>query len=253
MNRTCEKRGAEYAPTTQWQRFCSGRCRQQTTRKTFPKQCQRCGVAFSTKHEEQVFCGHGCARSAVVAAKYEAGLLQPKPPKSVALCPRCSNPSMNARVCAECLQRKCRDCGALVGKSLQYCDACLLKRRRAARARARKKNVSETFNARARRVLRKVWGTAWAGLYEPISDRKMRRQYQSQDAHCAICASAIDYGAKAPAPLSLSLDHIVALASGGTHYEDNLQPTHFLCNSRKGTSRGPYAPKARAPLNSDMR
>jgi 5-methylcytosine-specific restriction endonuclease McrA len=110
-------------------------------------------------------------------------------------------------------------------------------RKKESKKRKRRKEGPKSFNSRARHILRKVWGEAWRGLYEPINVGRLRMQYQAQGACCAICASAIDYGAVSPAPLSLSLDHVIALASGGTHRLDNIQPTHFICNSRKGMTR----------------
>jgi len=34
---------------------------------------------------------------------------------------------------------------------------------------------------------------------------------------------------------SFSIDHIVALADGGTNTVDNMHPTHIACNERKGS------------------
>lgn len=51
---------------------------------------------------------------------------------------------------------------------------------------------------------------------------------------CQLCFSPIDRTAKAPQPLSVSLDHILALANGGTHEPSNTQTAHFICNSLKG-------------------
>lgn len=50
---------------------------------------------------------------------------------------------------------------------------------------------------------------------------------------CGICGGKIDKTLKYPHLMSVSLDHIKALANGGTHTKDNVQAAHFLCNSRK--------------------
>jgi 5-methylcytosine-specific restriction endonuclease McrA len=38
---------------------------------------------------------------------------------------------------------------------------------------------------------------------------------------------------------SFSVDHIVALADGGTNTPDNFHPTHIACNERKGSNKVP--------------
>jgi len=235
MVKTCERCGAEFAPKTQWQRFCTTNCRLAVLRKHLQKTCPQCGISFETRRLEQLYCGRGCARRAEVAAKYEAGLLTPK---RIATCPHCGTPSKGALACADCRQmveaernkRYCNDCGAITTRWKWYCAACALKHKKDGA-------IPNHFNARARHLLRKVWGDAWGGFYEPLSSGAIRERYRQQHAPCAICADAIDYGAKAPDPMALSLDHIVALANGGTHYEDNIQPAHFICNSYKGAKR----------------
>lgn len=47
---------------------------------------------------------------------------------------------------------------------------------------------------------------------------------------CGICHYPIEPG-------DLMIDHIIALADGGSDTIDNKQPTHAACNLRKG--RGP--------------
>lgn len=51
---------------------------------------------------------------------------------------------------------------------------------------------------------------------------------------CWICRERIDMAAKAPAPSSFSVDHVVPLALGGWHDLTNLRPAHFRCNSLRG-------------------
>lgn len=51
---------------------------------------------------------------------------------------------------------------------------------------------------------------------------------------CHICEKAIDPTIKGPRPDALSFDHVIPLARGGSHTEDNLKPAHKTCNSRKG-------------------
>jgi 5-methylcytosine-specific restriction endonuclease McrA len=37
-----------------------------------------------------------------------------------------------------------------------------------------------------------------------------------------------------PEPLAPTIDHIIALANGGTHEPTNVQCAHFICNATKG-------------------
>jgi 5-methylcytosine-specific restriction endonuclease McrA len=56
-------------------------------------------------------------------------------------------------------------------------------------------------------------------------DRILKR-----DGHiCHICGQEIDV----TNPKSLHFDHVVPLARGGTHSEENIRPSHSVCNLRK--------------------
>lgn len=51
---------------------------------------------------------------------------------------------------------------------------------------------------------------------------------------CHICREPIDPEAKHPDVRAASIDHVVSLASGGTHTRDNMAASHLICNMRKG-------------------
>jgi hypothetical protein len=51
---------------------------------------------------------------------------------------------------------------------------------------------------------------------------------------CGICEASIDRELRWPNPMSVSLDHVVPLARGGTHHPANAQASHLICNLRKG-------------------
>jgi 5-methylcytosine-specific restriction endonuclease McrA len=51
---------------------------------------------------------------------------------------------------------------------------------------------------------------------------------QSADGKCGICAQALNDGK------AIHVDHIIPLAKGGSHTQDNLQLTHARCNLKKG-------------------
>lgn len=60
--------------------------------------------------------------------------------------------------------------------------------------------------------------------------------------YCQIClengtpqhAAVIDMESRRE-PRSFSIDHIVALADGGSNTRNNMQPSHQRCNERKGS------------------
>lgn len=56
----------------------------------------------------------------------------------------------------------------------------------------------------------------------------------SGHAICGLCDEEIDLELKWPDPMSLTIDHIIPLALGGTNEDINLQPTHQKCNFKKG-------------------
>lgn len=43
---------------------------------------------------------------------------------------------------------------------------------------------------------------------------------------CYLCGDPISPG-------DLAFDHVIPLSRGGRHAEDNIRPTHKLCNTRK--------------------
>jgi hypothetical protein len=51
---------------------------------------------------------------------------------------------------------------------------------------------------------------------------------------CQVCGSPIDRLLTWPDPMSVSLDHVVALVNGGVHTRANTQSAHLRCNQRKG-------------------
>lgn len=51
---------------------------------------------------------------------------------------------------------------------------------------------------------------------------------------CQLCFEPMSMDMLAPHPRSPSIDHIIALANGGTHEPANVQSACFLCNALKG-------------------
>lgn len=63
---------------------------------------------------------------------------------------------------------------------------------------------------------------------------KHRRTIYATQSLCAICGKPVDFNAKAPNPLSPTLDHIIPISKGGHPSDiDNLQLAHWYCNRMK--------------------
>lgn len=83
---------------------------------------------------------------------------------------------------------------------------------------------------------------------------QLRKRVASWGLPCAICGQPIDYtlttwidpkdGRRKRHPLSYELDEIVPISKGGSHVDiDNVQPTHRICNQKKGSRTVPQKPR----------
>jgi 5-methylcytosine-specific restriction endonuclease McrA len=84
--------------------------------------------------------------------------------------------------------------------------------------------------------------------------RKMRiALLKKYGAVCQLCNpdstknSRIDLTLDTHHPRAFSIDHIIALADGGTNTLDNMWPAHRQCNTRKGSVSG--GSSKRNPVN----
>ncbi|MEV7326788.1 HNH endonuclease signature motif containing protein [Micromonospora sp. NPDC093244] len=79
-----------------------------------------------------------------------------------------------------------------------------------------------------------------------IKDRRRAREYgakltpgrrhaifERDNWICQICGEPVARAAAVPQPDAPTIDHILALARGGAHGEDNWATAHFICNSMK--------------------
>ena len=60
------------------------------------------------------------------------------------------------------------------------------------------------------------------------------RIYYRDKGLCGICKEPIDLRLQYPDPRCLSIDHIVPVSLGGTNLQSNLQPSHLICNTKRG-------------------
>lgn len=80
----------------------------------------------------------------------------------------------------------------------------------------------------SRRIVRKR-----SAEYERFSALEI---YRRDKWNCGICLKPVDQDLKYPDLFCASLDHVVALARGGSHTRANTQCSHFICNSLKADS-----------------
>jgi len=60
------------------------------------------------------------------------------------------------------------------------------------------------------------------------------RIYYRDKGLCGICKEPIDLRLQYPNPMCLSIDHIIPVSLGGNNFQSNLQPSHLVCNTRRG-------------------
>jgi len=111
------------------------------------------------------------------------------------------------------LIKTCLSCAttfATIHPNARYCqDQC--------RRRAGKKGITETRRRRLHKSL------------APLRDRVVALFGR----RCHICGYTITTEPDHADPDSLTLDHVVPLAAGGSHDISNLRPAHRLCNSAR--------------------
>ncbi|WP_353963463.1 HNH endonuclease [Streptomyces sp. NBC_00086] len=94
------------------------------------------------------------------------------------------------------------------GTGVSHCSKACQQRDKASRRRALEKGASVGTVSRWRVHVRDHWT-------------------------CHICGDPVDRDAVVPDLAAPVLDHVMPLARGGTHSEDNLKTAHFYCNSVK--------------------
>lgn len=90
---------------------------------------------------------------------------------------------------------------------------------------------------------------------------QLRKRIASLGLPCSLCGRPIDYtlttyvdpkdGKRKPHPMRYELDEIIPISKGGSHIDpENVQPTHRICNQRRGNKPIPKKPSepARDPL-----
>lgn len=165
------------------------------------KTCKICGKEFKNKSATP-FCGDEC-RKINNEKHYEKQLAR-----------------MRAKYKNTWVARSpfiCRECGKTVtiefgNKRESYCsEECMSK--------------SVKRNLLAKRRMRIA-----GGYIEHVSVTYI---YNRDRETCHICRRHININLKHPHPMSMTLDHVIPIAKGGTHERKNIKAAHLICNSTK--------------------
>lgn len=182
------------------------------------------------------------AKLAEARAQRELELqLNPPPPKLTKICPKC-DPPVEKPLSEFYANSRTKD------KHCVYCIECTKKdaheRVDAIRERERRKKQEqpgylETINERTKHW-RRTSPIAKLSMQETVMRRNARKKQArvgrvsykrvlARDGNmCYLCGLPILPTDK------LHFDHVIPLAKGGPHTEDNIRPTHARCNRQKG-------------------
>ena len=118
---------------------------------------------------------------------------------------------------------------AVVEKPCPYCGATMrgAKRKQCGAPECRLRFNAERSRGFMHERRARMRNNAWE-RFNPID------VYERDGWLCGICGDAVDRLAKAPDPLSVSLDHIVPVSLGGPHTRENTRCSHLGCNARRG-------------------
>jgi predicted nucleic acid-binding Zn ribbon protein len=165
--------------------------------------CRICGRAMN---KSGVYCGDGCRKEKArkdYDADRESILSKVRTRYKAAWRPP--------------LPFHCKECGRKVeieygNKRDRYCsELCMVR--------------SVKRNSRHSRAARKH-----EGFVEPV----YLAQIVARDkGRCHICGKKINMKLKSPHRMSLTIDHVIPLARGGTHEPKNVRLAHMICNSIK--------------------
>jgi HNH endonuclease len=207
--------GRRYCSQGCWYRVACARWRDAERARrgrSWERVCEVCGCAFRAKSSAR-YCGRGCK---VVAERERR-----RPEVELRAAER--ERRREERRAAEALLRffagdgrRCAECGEwfVVRRGSRYCS-------RACCNRHARRNAKHRRRERVRRG-----GGSVSLAY--IVERDGRR--------CHICGRLVRMRAKAPRPLSPTLDHLVPLADGGAHESSNVALAHFACNVARGVA-----------------
>jgi 5-methylcytosine-specific restriction endonuclease McrA len=195
---------------------CSRTCRDRKRKQnpTHALVCLSCGGGFKSTVQRQQFCSGVCRGASRRTLKGTA--------RACARCAASFEPAHRAR---KFCSLRCASFGRQ--GSACRCGATLTSGRICADCRRTAKQ-SKWHNATARRR---------AITHDQIDRLDRVLVYRRDDGTCRICWGRISEKARYPDRASLSIDHIIPLARGGSHTYNNVRAAHLACNVRRNDAR----------------
>jgi len=196
-------------------RYCSTECKSIAGRKYVT--CEECGKGFLAPNRPRKYCSRTCCKVA------------------------------RSRVARSRATHKCVWCGKVFGGDRRgddmnlYCSRRCYFRHKAQIVAAgggvtqRKRRTDNAGNDKLSPSQKRRDRIQASGRRERISRREI---FERDNWRCGICGRKVNRKSVHPHPQSPTLDHIVALAVGGTHTRNNLQCACFKCNIDKHTNSG---------------
>lgn len=258
----CVVCGNAFTPRLSISKYCSNACRAKGVARAKLKRkictCKRCGKEFWPKNANNMqYCGRKCGLQRINLQTVSNGrqISYFERLKEYRICRVCGDvfiSSANGCLCS----KPCRiEDAKRLSKTIYYanveyisgictcvrCGKQFEKKKAANKCLYCSPRCQQSAAAQRRRVrlLQKYDKPLTISQHIAISyarKHKLRRYIKETEAYCGICGMQIDRSLTYPHPYALSVDHIVPLARGGTDDNENLQPAHLICNSRKGVS-----------------
>lgn len=228
--RPCQHCGIEFTGQRNRQ-YCSTKCRnaRNAQRRTNEQRdrvigtCQRCGAEFNKDRKANPTYCEPCARRKVTE-EYKLRFTKHWPQCKVYFptCPQCmrtfsakrDGKTYCSKACARNAAREpntCRDCGNRAEPFKTYCKSCRLARHKASERAYKQKRRAITRGVNAEHI-------------NPLTI------YERDNWTCGICGKPVDKRLGYPDHKSATIDHIIPIAQGGTHTQDNVQCAHWDCN-----------------------
>lgn len=166
--------------------------------------CEQCGEAFewSRLGSEKRFCSRAC-QQARESARQRSRTRRRKLQRLIA---KQAKGTSSTWVWVVGVCDECGACFTRHGEASPFCSS------RCSRKQARRRRRARECGVRISRVRRYAI-------------------YERDEWTCHLCNFPVDRTAEVPELEAPVLDHVIPLASGGSHSEDNLRTAHFWCNS----------------------
>ena len=206
--------------------------------------CRKCGTTFARTHRgagrPAEYCSEACRRDRI-ALRFRS-------------CDHCGTAFVpdpahwrTGRFCS----KTCRDAGWLAASNAAYrdratpreytCEECsgaftLVAVTHRLTGQTRRRFCS--YQCKSRRNFRELYGAGGGRRFGRVNGRARLAVFERDGWRCQLCHAVVDRSLAYPSPGMATIDHVIPLASGGSHDPSNWQTAHLGCNVEKGTREG---------------